>query len=112
MLYTYSAFLVALGSYAYLHSNSLVSLLTSLISALMITSAATLKNQAHVGYAVTAFLAFYFSLNYISSHRLFPHGLIASVSMFVLIWPLLKRIRFSLTRPEPKRSPRRARRSQ
>ena|SRR3990167_2638296 len=109
MLYFYSIFLVSLGSYAYLHVNSVVSLVTSLISALIITSAATLKNQAHVGYAMTGLLAFYFSLNYISSYRLFPHGLIAIASIWVVFWPLLKRIRFSSNRS--KRTTRRPRRS-
>lgn len=108
VLYFYSVFLVMLGSYAYLHAASAISLITSLSCALIITTAATIRSQSPLGFGVTGLLALYFSLNYISSHRFFPHGLIALVSLFVVLWPLLSKVRFSIVHSP--RSTRRIRR--
>ena len=91
MLYFYSIFITLIGCYAYFKVASLICLITSVLSGMIIGIAALYPKQRWLAYGVASFLGFFFTLNFINSPRFFPSGVVALVSLVVVLWPFVKK---------------------
>lgn len=96
MLYFYSIFISLMGCYAYIKVGSLICIVTSVLCGMIIGIAAMYPKQRWLAYGVASFLAFFFTLNFIASPRFFPTGVLAVVSLVVVLWPFVKKLQPSI----------------
>ncbi len=95
MLYFYSIFISIMGCYAYFKVGSMICLTSSLACGVIVGVAALYKPFQWLAYGIASLLTFSFTLNLISSPRFFPNGILALVSVCVIAWPFVRKLRIS-----------------
>lgn len=96
MLYFYSIFIASMGTLGFAAAHSLLCLISAFACSVVIGISAYYIRQRWIAYGVTTLLMAYFSFKAFTSQYFFVNVLLLLVSIFVLAWPSLKKLRLSV----------------